>query len=86
MGYIICFVSSKPQKSSYRVSNYLQYENNLNMTGIEFPVTIKKIFSFKNPLISINVFGLDQKNMIPFYLIHEKKRKSYKSSFARKKN
>ena len=45
------------------------------MTGIEFPVTIKKIFKFEkqNTSISINVFGLHEKNVIPFYLTHEKK-------------
>ena len=76
MGYITCFVSSKPQNHPNRVSNYLQYENNLNMTGIEFPVKLKYIFKFEkqNPLLSINVFGLHQKNVIPFYLTHEKKK------------
>ena len=44
-----------------RVNNYVQWEKNLNMTGIEFPVTVADIVKFEknNRNISVNVFGVE---------------------------
>ena len=51
---------SKIKNNPQRVSIYKQYENTVDFTGIEFPVSIKdipKIEKMNN--ISINVFGLN---------------------------
>src|SRR5436190_8375741 len=41
-----------------RIENYLKYENELNMTGIPYPVDIKHISRFEEQNdISVNVFG-----------------------------
>lgn len=47
-------VTSNPR----RLSNYIRYENELNFTGIEFPVKLNQILKFEqlNPSISINVY------------------------------
>lgn len=52
-------VSKNPQ----RVSNYIQYEDELNFTGIEFPVKIRDIGKFEklNPSISVNVYIFNEK-------------------------
>jgi len=45
-----------------RVTKYLQYENELVMKDIEYPVAVKDINRFENlNNISVNVYGLDQK-------------------------
>ncbi|KAK3093489.1 hypothetical protein FSP39_016361 [Pinctada imbricata] len=52
-----------------RISHYLDYENDLNMTGIEFPVTLNNIPKFeKQNSISINVFGMEGDKIFPMYL------------------
>jgi len=49
------------QNHSYRVSNYVPYENSLNFDGITFPVQTRDIpkFEKQNPTISVNVISLD---------------------------
>ena len=53
-------------KHPYRVSKYRPYENELNMSGIEYPVKISSINKFErqNNDISINVHGLEG-NILP---------------------
>lgn len=48
------------------MSSYSAYENELNFTGINFPVDVKSIkkFEFLNPTISINVYGIEPNNEI----------------------
>lgn len=48
----------------YRVSELNRYDNELNFTGIEFPVQLKdiKIFENLNPLISVSVYMFDENN------------------------
>ena len=36
------------KKNPYRVSKYQEYEHELNMSGIQYPVDIKKIGEFKH--------------------------------------
>ncbi|XP_043485237.1 uncharacterized protein LOC122513067 [Leptopilina heterotoma] len=44
-----------------RVSNYKEFENELNFDGIDFPVTLKNVSKFeKLNNISINVYGLSK--------------------------
>jgi len=48
-------------KDPQRISKYKPYFNELNITGLTFPLPIRDITKFMklNPTISINVFGLD---------------------------
>ena len=58
-------IKSNPQ----RVSNYKQYENTVDFTGINFPVSIKdipKIEKMNN--IAINVFGYENKTTFPVFI------------------
>jgi len=51
------------------VSHYKKYEHSLNVTGIEFPVSISKVEKFeKQNKLSINVFGFEEGNVFPLYL------------------
>lgn len=52
-------------RNAQRVSQYKQYENVLNFTGITFPVDLKQItkFEMQNPEISINVYMFDEKEV-----------------------
>ena len=52
-----------------RVSNYVQYDDKLNFSGIEFPVQTKDILKFENQNdISVNVFGYEKGNVYPIHL------------------
>lgn len=52
-----------------RISNYTEYENELNMKGIEYPVSLNNIQKFeKQNEISINVFGYEEGEIFPLYL------------------
>ena len=60
-----------------QVSNYQPYENELNMQGISYPVSIKDIdkIEAQNASISINIYGLDGVDIFPLRissLIREK--------------
>jgi len=45
-----------------RVSKYRPYENTLDFTGIEFPVSLDKITKFEDlNSIAINIFGMEEK-------------------------
>lgn len=50
----------------YRVSHYLDFENELNMNYITYPVVIKDIDKFENQNdISVNVYGVEQGKVYP---------------------
>lgn len=52
-----------------RISNYKRYEQNLNMSGIKYPVTLQQIPKFeKQNSISICVFGYENKTVYPLYV------------------
>ena len=55
-----------------RVSNYKQYKDHLNYTGLTFPISIDHHTKFEqlNPTISVNIFGYDkeQKLVYPLYI------------------
>ena len=60
---------SKIKNNPQRVSIYKQYENTVDFTGIEFPVSIKdipKIEKMNN--ISINVFGYELNSTFPIFI------------------
>jgi hypothetical protein len=52
-----------PPKHADRLSQYVRYENELNFSGISFPMEISKIKRFEelNPTISVNVYTYDEK-------------------------
>jgi len=53
-------------KHAERISNYKKYEDEINMTGISYPVSMKDIDKFEklNDTISINLFGINENNDI----------------------
>ena len=67
-----CFLSSilaslhPVQHNLYRVSKYQEYEHELNMTGIQYPVDIKDIGKFEHQNnISVKVYGYEDKKIFP---------------------
>ena len=60
---------------SHRVQHYKCYEHELNVSGIEFPMKVKDISKFErqNPTISINLFGYEEQELFPVYIIEHKK-------------
>jgi hypothetical protein len=62
-----------------RLFQYQRYENELNLAGLSFPLSIKHVKKFENlnNNISINVFAYDEKNGIyPVCVTSYKKRKA----------
>lgn len=59
----------------HHVGHYKDYEQELNVSGIEFPMNVKNISKFKkqNPAISINLFGYEEKELFPVYITKCKK-------------
>ena len=59
----------------HRVQHYKCYENQLNVSGIKFPMKVKDISKFErqNPTISINLFGYEEKELFPVYITERKK-------------
>lgn len=56
-----------------RVSNYSPYVNEINLTGIEFPMSLNKISKFESQNnISINVFGWEDNEVFPLYVTEKK--------------
>lgn len=59
-----------------RVQHYKKYAQELNLSGIEFPMKVHQIpqFERQNPNISVNVFGYEEKELFPVYIRKEKKK------------
>lgn len=56
-----------------RLSHYLSYQNDLNLTGLEFPLPLSQITKFNtNNDISINVFGLEGSEVYPLQLTNQR--------------
>jgi hypothetical protein len=54
-----------------RQPNYMQFENELDFSGIDFPVTIDKIGKFERQNnISVKVFGFENV-LFPIYIAKE---------------
>ena len=63
---VFCVTSSAAQKNSYRVPKYQEYEHELSMSGIQYPVDIKGIGKFEHQSnISINVYRNEDKKIFP---------------------
>ena len=55
------------EKHSTRINDLIEYENDLNFKGIEFPVKVKDIQKFENQnpnLPGINIFSINDNNKI----------------------
>ena len=69
---------NKKQYMPNRVSNYHQYKNNLNFSGIKFPVAIRDVSKFEQQNdISVNIYGLIKKkqkfSVVPLHLTSQKR-------------
>ncbi|KAK3104922.1 hypothetical protein FSP39_013260 [Pinctada imbricata] len=59
--------------SPYRVSNYIQYEEELKTDGLVFPVPLSQIKHFeKKNEVSVNVFGLENNEIFPLQITEER--------------
>ncbi|XP_018345109.1 PREDICTED: uncharacterized protein LOC108750260 [Trachymyrmex septentrionalis] len=64
------------EKHVERESSYLHYTAVLNLAGIEFPITFKDIPKFERlNAVSINVYGIENKQVFPLRLTSDKKDK-----------
>ncbi|XP_036150345.1 uncharacterized protein LOC105835717, partial [Monomorium pharaonis] len=64
------------KKCAQRESSYPHYAAVLNLGDIEFPMTLKNIGKFERLNdISINVYGIEEKKILPLRLTEEKKNK-----------
>ena len=69
--FVYSFLASLHPVSDYpeRVSHYVEYEHELDMTGISYPVPISQICKFeKQNNILVNVFGYEDKTILPMYV------------------
>lgn len=59
-----------------RLSNYQRYESEINLSGLEFPMSLGKISKFEqlNPRLAINVLGLKGEDIIPLRASPKKER------------
>ena len=58
-----------------RKSSYPYYTAVLNLADIEFPITFQNIKKFENLNVSINVYGIEDKQILPLRLTGDKKEK-----------
>ena len=64
------------ERNVTRESSYPHYTTVLNLAGIEFPITFKDIPKFERlNAESINVYGIDNKQVLPLWLTSDKKDK-----------
>ncbi|KAK3105316.1 hypothetical protein FSP39_022337 [Pinctada imbricata] len=69
--FVWCVLASlhPADSNAQRVQNYQQYENELDMSGIQYPVPLSKVAKFeKQNNISINVLGFEEENYFPLYI------------------
>ncbi|CAC5423990.1 unnamed protein product [Mytilus coruscus] len=57
------------ERNPDRVFHYTKYADSLNLTGIDFPVSLSKVEKFeKQNNLSINVFGWEDGQVFPLYM------------------
>jgi len=67
-----------------RLSNYVDYENSLNISGLSFPLAVKDVpkFEKQNPSISVSVLCLgDQGGFVPLHVSKERDRPHHVNLF-----
>ena len=60
----------------HHLHHYKRYAQELNLSGIEFPMKVHQIpqsVERQSPSISINLFGYEEKELLPVYITKEKK-------------
>ena len=71
------------EKNPKRVSKYEPYEHELNLGGLSLPMQIGDVKKFeKLNQLSINVYGIEGKSIIPHPSIHYKVRACYAHQIA----
>ena len=68
------------QQHSDRITKYREYANELNVTGLEFPLTVNDVKKFENlnQTISVNVFAYEEKSDVyPVYVTSVKNRRNH---------
>jgi len=73
-----------PKYHAERVSNYVDYENTLNISGLTFPLAVKDVpkFEKQNPSISVNVVCRgDESGYVPLYASKERDRPHHVNLF-----
>jgi len=67
--YILAALHPPNNNDSNHVSYYTKYLSELDMTGIQTPVSLSSIpkFESQNPSISVNVLVYEKKDLIPVY-------------------
>ena len=87
--YSILAAMHPANKNGERVTNYTKYMDEVNMNGIEYPVTIKQIEKFErqNEDISIGVmyFDSDKHLIVPAYCTKYRERKHHVNLFLLRK-
>ncbi|XP_018314227.1 uncharacterized protein [Mycetomoellerius zeteki] len=64
------------ERNADRESSYPHYTTVLNLAGIEFPMNLKDIQKFERlNAVSINVYGIENKQILPLRLTSDKKEK-----------
>ncbi|CAC5399943.1 unnamed protein product [Mytilus coruscus] len=67
-------IFTQKSKNANRISQYIRYEKELNMSGIAYPVQVKQIPKFENQNdISINVLGYENNEFFPVYISQHKR-------------
>ena len=63
------------EDNSNRASKYMEFDNEININGIKYPVKVKDITKFEkeNLIISINVFGFENGDIFPLRITNEVK-------------
>ena len=66
-------------ESADEVHHYTPYECDLNMKGIDFPVSLSKLnqFAKQNEAFSVNVFGYENNEIYPLRITRQKGRKHH---------
>ena len=73
-----------PKYHAERVSNYVDYENTLNISGLTFPLAVRDVpkFEKQNPSISVNVVCRgDESGYVPLYASKERDRPHHVNLF-----
>ena len=70
------------ESPSNRLQNYLEYEKEINMRNINYPIKVKDLrkFESQNPDIAINVFSFEDEKIFQIRITEKEKCKSPRQS------
>ena len=81
--FVWCILASlhNVEDNAHRVSKYIKYFNELDLTGLNFPMRVQDIKKFEklNVKISVNVFAFDNKDscIYPVYITSDREREHH---------